>query len=298
MAEHVLIFKQTAAQPCGTDALLGWSCFKRYGGAPHFRLHGVDQIGDLTIVASSQAIETGLNLTVAWGPCDPATMPADQLDTIFWSLRPHIIFCPEQPRRPDRWVNGTIGGTPGSLPATAVQAQISRTVDALYPRWATRGGPRPSDWLATALLVRHDVTGLDLGLVELAQLTPDDRLGLVANDPAVRSAVRASDPALPETMAALVRARLDAQARAGVAPEDRAPIYVGEVEALLMPVVFQMSRGDGPAALATLRQDLRRQYLDMGEAVLVHALRVFPHDSPCIEALREAAREMTAATAA
>jgi hypothetical protein len=189
-------------------------------------------------------------------------------------------------------------GAPGRLPVTAVQAQLTRTVETLFPRWMLRGGIRPDDWSATAIVVRHDVNALDLGLVELAQLTPDDRLGHVAKDPEVKSALRASDPAKPETMAALVRARLDAQARAGVALADRAPLYSSEVESLLMPVVFPMSRGDGPGALATLRRDLRRQYLDMGEVVLAHALRVFPHENPGIQALREAAWEMTAAAAA
>ncbi len=298
MSEHVLIFKQTAARPGGPDALLAWTCFRRYDSAHRFRGFGSDQLHELAVVEAGRAIEAGCNLTIGWGPFDPTTTAPDLLEDMFLSLRPLTIFCPEQARRPDAWIISNMCGTPGGLPVTAVQAQLTRTVETLCPRWLPRGGIRPDDWAAEAILVRFDVTALDLGIVELAQLTPDDRMALVANNPQVREAVRASDPAKAETMHALIRARVEAQAKAGVAPADVAPVCLGEIEALLMPVVFSIGRGDAPGALALLHEDLRRRYGPSGETVLAFALRVFPHDSPGIDALRAAAKEAVVATAA
>jgi hypothetical protein len=50
--------------------------------------------------------------------------------------------------------------------------------------------------------------------------------------------------------AKLPRRTLDAQARAGIAPEDRAPIYSGEVETYLVPIVAKIARGDAPGVMA------------------------------------------------
>ena len=66
------------------------------------------------------------------------------------------------------------------------------------------------------LLLRHDVTAEDLGIVEARKITPDDICGSVADDPEVAAATARWDRATPETYRELVRARLAAQERRGI----------------------------------------------------------------------------------
>jgi len=77
--------------------------------------------------------------------------------------------------------------------------------------------------------------------------------------------------------------RFAAQARAGIAPEDRAPLHSAQVEEYLLP----MGRGDEQATVAKLRSDLRRLYGEHAETVLSFILRTYRHGGT--EALLEAA---------
>jgi hypothetical protein len=90
----------------------------------------------------------------------------------------------------------------------------------------------------------------------------------VADDPDVRAAYALFDRASPSTYRDLVRARLGARARAGIAPDQRAPLYSGDVESYLLPITLRMGRGGAPQTLAWLRRDLRRLYGEHSEAVL------------------------------
>jgi hypothetical protein len=294
MSDHELIWRRsTGAPPCGPDALLGWAQFD-LSGDRFRRRYGADQICGIAAAAVSQAIDRRRDVTIVWGPSDPATTPVAELETAWRAVKPSVIICPEQPRRPDRWVVAGLGGTIESLPRPAIQNVLYESVEHQYPQWRPRG----EKWNATALLVRHDLTALDLGLVEPYQLGPDDRIHLVSDDPQVRDAFRASDLTVPASMAALVRARLEAQARMGISPEDRAPIFSSEVETILMPVVMCMGEDDGPAKLMEIRGEMRQRYADMGETVLAYALRIYQHNAPGIDQLRAAAREAAAVPAA
>jgi hypothetical protein len=85
------------------------------------------------------------------------------------------------------------------------------------------------------------------------------------------------DRATPSTWCDLVAARLAAQARAGVGPDQLAPLYSGQVDEFLMPIIMRMGRGDEPIVLAQLRQTLRRIYAEHAETVLSFMLLTYAH---------------------
>jgi hypothetical protein len=74
-----------------------------------------------------------------------------------------------------------------------------------------------------------------------------------------------------------VRARLAAQARAGIPEDERAPLYSGQVEEYLTPILMRMGKGDEAMILAQLRQSLRRTYGEQAETVLMFMLRTYRH---------------------
>ena len=100
-----------------------------------------------------------------------------------------------------------------------------------------------------APLPRHDVSAEEPGIVEPVKVTPDTICGSVANDPDVREADARLDRATPSTHRDLVAARLAAQARLGIPAAERAPLYSGEVEDYLMPVMVRMGHGDEAAVV-------------------------------------------------
>ncbi len=259
-----------------------------------FRHLAEGQVGTLVAAnAVARSLATGEDFTIAWGTADLWATSVDKLEEqVFRPLQPATLVCPERQGKLDRWIMHTAGAA-ASLPAGVLQHAVFDHVSTAYPTWE-----RGREWTCAAFLLRHNVNAEELGLVEALKPTPDDILASVADDPAVRAADRAADPSLPETMAALVHARLAAQIRAGVPPECRVPVYTGETESILVPLIMRMGRGDGPAFLSVLRKEFCRRYLNMGDAVLEFALRSYPHGGEGIEALRAAAREATAAPAA
>ena len=159
----------------------------------------------------------------------------------------------------------------------------------------TNAGKRGAASRFHAPLPRHDVSAEEPGIVEPVKMkvTPDTICGSVANDPDVREADARWDRATPSTHRNLVHARLAAQARAGIAPEDRAPLHSAQVEEYLLPIIFRMGRGDEQATVAKLRSDLRRLYGEHAETVLSFMLRTYRHGGT--EALLEAALATAAA---
>jgi hypothetical protein len=127
------------------------------------------------------------------------------------------------------------------------------------------------------LILRHDTTAEDLGIVERQEITPDMVCGSVADDPDVAEAVLRWDRATPSTWRDLVVARLAAQERAGIPEADRAPLYSGQVDEFLTPIIMRMGKGDEPAVLAQSRQSLRRTYGEHAETVLIFMLRTYRH---------------------
>jgi predicted DNA-binding transcriptional regulator AlpA len=146
-----------------------------------------------------------------------------------------------------------------------------------------------------APLPRHDVSAGEPGIVEpvKVKVTPDTICGSVANDPDVREADARWDRATPSTHRDLVAARLAAQARLGISEAERAPLYSGEVEDYLTPVMFRIGRGDEGAVVVELRKEMTRLYGEFGETVLMFMLRTYRHGGT--EALLEAAMATAAA---
>jgi hypothetical protein len=295
MPAHTLIWKQTPERPIGADGLMSWASYSLTAN-PHFFRHVSDaQVGQLSASAVADAVQRGEDVTIAWGTADLWATPAAELEKVFLRLQPRTIVCPERPpgaRQPARWIVHTVG-EPASITATAVHRAVLDHVAAAYPEWR-----HAREWSGAAFLLRHGVTGRDLGLVPPPPPpTPDDIVASIADDSAVCEANRRADPDIPSTMADLVRTRLEAQARAGIAPENQAPVYSSETDSILLPVVMLMGRGDGPRYLPLLRKEMRRRYGDQGDAVLSYALRTCRHDGPGIEALRAAAKEAEATAA-
>jgi hypothetical protein len=77
---------------------------------------------------------------------------------------------------------------------------------------------------------------------------------------------------------------------------DAAPLYSGEVESYLIPIIMRMGRGDEPAVVASLRRELRHLYGEHAEAVLMFMLRTYPHTGG--DALLAAAQATAAPAAA
>jgi hypothetical protein len=290
---HTLIWKDASdGAPSGAAGLLNWTAFDQVEQGQRFRPYTSGQVGELVAVAISQAIDRGRDVTVAWGTGNPAITPADELEAAFSRLRPALFALPERPGRTDRWTLCT-AGTPSSLPVAAIQAALCDEVAALFPRW--QHDPR-SIWTATCLILRHGTNAEDLGLVEPEALTGDRILAQIATDQQVRAAADRADPSLPETIYALAVARIAAQERMGIPADKRVVLFSGQVEDLLMAPVMKLGRGGEAAVLAALRRQLRH-FGELGEFVLISALRDYPHASPQIDGLRAAARA-TAASAA
>jgi hypothetical protein len=112
--------------------------------------------------------------------------------------------------------------------------------------------------------------------------------GLVADDPDVKSAATLWDRATPATHLALVHARLAAQGRMGIPKANLAPLYSGEVEGFLMPILFrQVVLGNERAVLAEIREELTKLYGVFAETVLTFMLKIYRHGG--IETLKQAA---------
>jgi hypothetical protein len=109
------------------------------------------------------------------------------------------------------------------------------------------------------------------------KISPDDIYASVADDPAVIEAGKLWDRATPLTHRDLVAAVLAAQERAGIAPEDRAPISSGEVDGFLIPIIMRMGKGDEPVVLDQMRRQLRARYGEFAEIVLLFMLRSYRH---------------------
>jgi hypothetical protein len=159
--------------------------------------------------------------------------------------------------------------------ATFGKGAIDRTIHDLlnnFPLWKPGLQFQPH-----AVILRVDITAEQLGLVQPHKIAPDDVVAAVASDPEVAAATARLDRATPETWRELVRARLAAQARAGIPEADRAPLYSGQVEEFLTPILMRMGKGDEAMIFAQLRQHLRRTYGEHAETVLMFMLQTYRH---------------------
>jgi hypothetical protein len=280
---HTLLWKNPRAPvTLGDNPLMGWTryewweqklCFKKTG-------HPAPLAG-LAIAAVDGAIAAARNVTITRVDADPETTPSSNLLTKFGLLRPVTLICPEREvigAASVRWVVAWLTGDarkaqPETIPETAAQAAVNALVKESYPLY----NQAPSMYAVPNLILRHDTTAEDLGIVERQKITPDVVCASVSDDPDVVEAVLRWDRATPSTWRDLVRARLAAQERAGIPERDRAPLYSGQVEEFLMPIIMRMGKEDEPMVLAQLRQNLRRIYGEHAETVLVFMLASYQH---------------------
>jgi hypothetical protein len=150
----------------------------------------------------------------------------------------------------------------------------ARIAAAQRRRWARRRG--------------EDIQTERLRAISPIRIGPDDICALGAEDPEVRAASARLDRATPSTYRDLVAARLAAQACFGVPENKRVPLYSGEVEDFLVPIMFRMRRGDEVAVVAELRKELTRLYGEFSEMMLMFMLKSYRHHNT--EALLRAAR--------
>jgi hypothetical protein len=274
-AAHVLIWRDpTGGANAGAGPMFGWQEYRRPDRGTLFQKRGdpgwIGSVAARVLSADFGAIVRNTNVTVAWQPERPDATPAADLEPIFRRLRPMTLICPGRPSG-DRWAISNFG-VPEILPAGAVQGAIDNLVATIFPNWQHGIQFQPR-----GLMLRHDVSAEQLGIVPPVTVSPDEVCASVSEDPEVIAAVQRWDRATPSTWRDLVRARLAAQAQAGIPEADRAPLYSGQVEEFLTPVLMRMGKDDEPTILAQLRQSLRRTYGEHAETVLTFMLRTYVH---------------------
>jgi hypothetical protein len=295
-ASHTLLWKNPRAPvTLGGNPLTGWTRYEWWEHELRFKKasHPAPLAG-LAIAAVEGAIAASRNVTITSVDADPETTPSSDLLTKFGLLRPVTLVCPERAvigAASVRWVVAWLTGDarkaqPETIPETAAQAAVNALVKESYPLY----NQAPSMYAVPNLILRHDTTAEDLGIVERQKITPDMVCGSVADDPDVAEAVLRWDRATPSTWRDLVRARLAAQERAGIPEGDRAPLYSGQVEEYLAPIILTMGTRevDKREALNRMRIELRRTYGELGDFVLRFMLRSWQHSG--VEGLLEMAK--------
>jgi hypothetical protein len=270
---HILIWRESVEG----GAISAWRRYERPDHGMYFRTQGKDgdpgfihPMAHRALCEDYGAILRNVNVLIGWGECRVEATPAADVLAIVSRLRPFTVICPER-QKGDRWIISNFG-SPVSFPKAGIQGAIDRFVDETFPHWQHGVTFQPH-----ALLLRQDVSGEEIGLVERVQPKPDDIYASVADDPAVIEAGKLWDRATPSTYRNLVAAVLAAQERAGIAPEDRAPISSGEVDGFLIPIIMRMGKGDEPFVLEQMRRQLRARYGEFAGTVLLFALRTYRH---------------------
>jgi hypothetical protein len=271
-AMHVLIWRE----PIQTEVMSAWQSYQRPDHGMYFRKHGdpgfIHSVAHRALCGNFGAVLRNVNVLIGWGECRVEATPASEVLAMVGGLRPLTVICAERPKG-DRWIISNFGA-PMSFPVAGIQRAIDGFVGATFPEWRPGGAP----FQPHALMFRQDVSGEELGLVERVQPTPDDTYASVADDPAVIEAGKLWDRATPSTHRDLVAAVLAAQERAGIPPEDRAPISSGEIDTFLIPIIMRMGKGDEPIVLAQIRRQLHARYGEFAEIVLGFMLRTYRHD--------------------
>jgi hypothetical protein len=254
--------------------MFGWQEYRRPDHGALFQKRGdpgwIRPVAARILTDDFGATTRNTNVTIGWQRERPDATPAAELEPIFRRLRPMTLICPQRPTG-DQWAISNFGA-PQILRGGAVQAAIDDMVASMFPDWrhGLQFSPR-------GLMLRHDVSTEELGIIPPVTVSPDEVCASVAEDPEVTAAVQRWDRATPSTWRDLVAARLAAQARAGIPEADRAPLYSGQVEEFLTPILMRMGKGDEAAILAQLRQSLRRTYGEFSKTVLMFMLRSYAH---------------------
>jgi hypothetical protein len=122
----------------------------------------------------------------------------------------------------------------------------------------------------------HDEVAKDY--TRLRKEREDDPAGSVAGDTTVKKLHAASDPNKPETMQALVEARLSAQNAAGIPEEARSPITRHEALALTAPL-RRMLPGQERETVGAMAQQFQQMFGSHADQAFAYALRVHKVDA-------------------
>jgi hypothetical protein len=293
IASHTMLWKNPRAPvTMGANPLLGWQRYEWWSGEHQcFKKYGIaGPLASLAASALDGAIAAARNVTIAQQVENPEASPADLL-TAFRRVRPVTLICPERKPRPGtntRWAMAWLtGDTRKAQPQTLPDAAIQAAVDALAKEQFPPFNQAPSLYAVPSLMLRHDVTAEDLGIVEKQKITPDMILAMVAEDPAVREAGGRWDRASIDTYLPLVLVRLAAQDRLGIPEAQQVLLYSSEVEDYLMPIIIGRLATDAERA-TELRAKFRRLYGPVyGELVLAFCLKNYPHGA--VDGIRQAA---------
>jgi hypothetical protein len=253
----VLIWRDpTAGDTCGPKGLLGWRSFTRRPGDAYFVQSGEPgQLGTMARTALGDALRRNTSVFIGFGPEDPATAPAIEIEDAVARCWPCTVFCPERAVDGDRWAMRVFGEV-ATLGKSAVERTITDFLNRHIPNWQPGAQFRPH-----AFILRVDTTAEALGLIEPHKPTPDDIYASVSTDPAVIAAGRLWDRATPSTHRDLVAAVLTAQERAGIPVADR----------------VRMGKNDEPTVLAQMCRDLRIRFGEHSQDVLLFMLRTYRH---------------------
>jgi hypothetical protein len=260
MTQTILVWRDTAAgRLSGSEGLRHWRQYSRRSDDELFTASDeIGQIAHCARVALEAAMQRGMNVVIGWGAADPGKVPAVEIEAMIAKLWPITIFARE---RDDglRWVMSCFGES-ATFAAGAISSTVFDFCKANYPQWQP-GAP----YRGHALILRHDATAEELGLIEPHVPTPDDICSLVASDPEVAAATVRLDRASPQTWHRLVHARLKAQAARGIAEDQQAPLYSSQVDEIMVPIMMRLGRGDEAAVVAHLRRECRVRFGDLGE---------------------------------
>jgi hypothetical protein len=273
-AMHVLIWRDpTGGATPGAGSMWGWQEFHSRGGGI-FQKHGdpgwIGAMAKRVLCDDFGAMMRNTDVTIAWQPDRPSGRSAASLEPIFRDLRPMTLICRARPHGSD-WAISTFGA-PSIVSAGSVQRTIDEMVPSMFPQWQPGIQFEPR-----GLLLRHNISAEEMGIIPEVRPTPDDVYASVADDPAVVEAGKLWDRTTPSTHRDLVAAVLAAQERAGIKPEERAPISSGEVDGFLIPIIMRMGKGDEPMVLDQMRRQLRARYGEFAELVLGFMLRNYRH---------------------
>jgi hypothetical protein len=164
--------------------MFGWQEYRRHDHGAVFQKRGdpgwIRPMAERVLSADFAMRNT--NVTIAWQPERPDATPAAELEQIVRRLRPMTLICPERPTS-DRWAISNFGA-PELFHAGAMQGAVDMLVATMFPNWQHGIQFKPR-----GLMLRHDVSAEELGIVAPVARSPDEICASVSEDPAVVQAV-------------------------------------------------------------------------------------------------------------
>ncbi len=302
---HIVVWKDTRdGIDAGGDTRNGWAIYVRCSeGDRYFLQEGPQAVSAAAGLALHRAITLRRNVTVAWGDAVPNSVPSNKIEQVLLELRPIYIICPERSPSPfdtdNAWVSIFLSEgrhlqrwrEPDSRwPAERMQQGIGESCQNWFPIWKHR-----EYWRPAGLVLRHDISGEEMGFIRPLEITPDSVLNRTMDDPAVRRALMLRDPARRSTYVDFIRVVLAAQPALGIPEQDQVPMYSGEVAAYFGPIASRLGPYEDRAR--AVRKQLRYDFGEFDQFVLRFMLKTYSPYGAISEGLRRALLEPKKAAA-